>query len=76
MIEVMLATLLVVSLIVALAAYVRWAPDPTVPETVLVRLYRIRKRMELAQFKLEVRRDADRVHRELREDLHGMRRRP
>jgi hypothetical protein len=66
-IAVLVAIVLVVVLVVALAVYVRRAPDPS-PE-VLVRLYEIRKRMDVALFRLEARRDADRIRRELCQEL-------
>lgn len=69
MISVLVAIVLVVVLVIALAAYLRRAPDPAVPPDVLVRLYEIRKRMDVAAFRLEARREADRIRHELRCEL-------
>lgn len=73
MVVVIAVLVLVVVLVIALAVYVRTAPDPTVPYDVLVRLHAIQKKMDVALFRLEARGEADRVRRELREDLqkHG-----
>ncbi len=52
------------------------AGENNVSTDVLVRLYTIRKRMDVALFRLEARHHADKVRRELREELgeHGRRR--
>lgn len=68
-IAVLVAIIVVVALVVVLAAYVRRAPDPTVPREVLVRLYEIRKRMDVALFRVEARSESDRIRRELRREL-------
>ena len=69
MISIIVAIVVVVILVIALAVYLRRAPDPTVPPDVLVQLYTISKRMDVAAFRLEARSEAVCIRRELRREL-------
>jgi flagellar biosynthesis/type III secretory pathway M-ring protein FliF/YscJ len=71
-IAVVVAIVLVVALVVALAVYVRRAPDPTVPLDALASLHAIRARTMAARYRRESRRDADRIRRELRHEIHEL----
>jgi hypothetical protein len=42
-----------------------------IPYEVIVGLYAIRRRLEVARVKTEIRRDAAHLRRELRDELHG-----
>jgi hypothetical protein len=81
-------TILAWSLLVVMVALVigrplwrRWQRHPLPPDRlgheVLVKLYAIRRCLEVSQVKTEVRRDGARLRRQLREELDGRpRRRP
>lgn len=69
----LLVTVLVIA--VLLAVWRRRPPaEPTVPEDIVVRLHTIRARLLVARHKHETRRRADRVRRELRQELSEHRR--
>jgi hypothetical protein len=71
-ISVIVAIVVAVALVIALAVYVRRAPDPTVPLDALASLHAIRARTMAARYQRESRRDADRIRRELRHEIHKL----
>jgi hypothetical protein len=66
-----LLLVLIVALVVA-RPWQGWRPPPDrLSYEVLVKLYAIRRRLEVSQVKTEVRRDGARLRRQLRDELDG-----
>jgi hypothetical protein len=71
-IAVVVTIVLVVFLVVALAVYLHRAPDPDIPQDALASLHAIRARTMAARYRRESCRDADRIRRELRHEIHEL----